>query len=65
MARAGMFQAEVVQENISALIKGEQATKVYTPMDIEGSIKLTLGQVRTFLLIASEKLLLTHFRLIG
>jgi NADH dehydrogenase FAD-containing subunit len=65
MARAGMFQAEVVQENISVLIKGEQATKIYTPMDVEGSIKLTLGQVRILLLLASEKLLLTDFRLIG
>lgn len=65
MARAGMFQAEVVQENIAALIKGEQASKVYAPMDVEGSIKLTLGQVRTLSLLVLEKRLLIDFSLIG
>jgi len=65
MARAGMFQAEVVQENIVALINGQKASKVYAPMDVEGSIKLTLGKVRTSSFLASEKLLLMDFRLNG
>jgi NADH dehydrogenase FAD-containing subunit len=65
MARAGMFQAEAVQKNIAALIKGQQASKVYAPMDVEGSIKLTLGQVSTLSLLASEKPFLMDFRLIG
>jgi apoptosis-inducing factor 2 len=65
MARAGIFQAEVIQENIAALIKGELATKVYAPMSLEGSIKLTLGQVRTLSLLVSEELLLIDFRLTG
>jgi NADH dehydrogenase FAD-containing subunit len=65
MARAGIFQAKVVQENIAALIKGQQASKVYAPMDVEGSIRLTLGQVSTLSLLASKKLLLLDFRLTG
>jgi hypothetical protein len=59
MARAGMFQA---QANSAALIKGQQASNVYAPMDVEGSIKLTLGQVSNLSPLTSEKLLLVDFR---
>jgi hypothetical protein len=46
MARAGFLQADIVQRNIVALIRGQNASAVYTPqVDFEGSIKLTLGKV--------------------
>ncbi|TVY16148.1 Fe-regulated protein 8, partial [Lachnellula arida] len=44
MARAGMVQADIVQGNILALIKGS-TLKTYKPMSIEGSLKLSLGKV--------------------
>lgn len=48
MARAAHFQCEVVISNILSLIKGDQNLKNYKPVvSIEGSIKLTLGKVRT------------------
>lgn len=47
MARAGQFQAEIVQENIIAMISKRNPSTVYKPqLDFEGAIKLTLGKVR-------------------
>jgi hypothetical protein len=46
MARAGLVQADIIQQNIVALINGQNANAVYIPqVDFEGSIKLTLGKV--------------------
>jgi hypothetical protein len=46
MARAGFVQADIAQRNIVALIRGRKVDAVYIPqVDIEGSIKLTLGKV--------------------
>lgn len=46
MGRAGFFQAEVIIQNILAMIQGRKASSVYQSRpDIEGSIKLTLGKV--------------------
>jgi hypothetical protein len=46
MARAGLVQADIAQQNIVALINGQNANAVYIPqVDFEGSIKLTLGKV--------------------
>ncbi|CAG8960263.1 hypothetical protein HYFRA_00012783, partial [Hymenoscyphus fraxineus] len=44
MARAGLFQAEVVRSNIIRLIAGRRL-KEYKPMAMEGALKLTLGKV--------------------
>jgi len=45
MARAGFFQADIVTENILALIQGRRPSKTYTPQSFfEGAIKLTLGK---------------------
>jgi NADH dehydrogenase FAD-containing subunit len=49
MARAGMQQAEIVQENIVSLIKDRKASlKSYVPTYLEGSLKLSLGKVSLF-----------------
>ena len=45
MARAGMVQAEVVQRNIIALIRGSHALETYTPNFVEGVLKLSVGKV--------------------
>jgi hypothetical protein len=46
MGRAGLFQAEVVAENILAMINKRNPTATYSPKKlIEGAIKLTLGKV--------------------
>lgn len=46
MGRSGFFQAEVVIQNILAMIHGREVSSVYQSRpDIEGSIKLTLGKV--------------------
>jgi hypothetical protein len=46
MARAGLVQADIAQQNIVALINGQNANAVYIPqVDFEGSIKLILGKV--------------------
>lgn len=45
MARAGMMQADIVQRNIVALIKGKNLVD-YTPLALEGALKLSLGKVR-------------------
>jgi hypothetical protein len=45
MARAGIMQAETVRKNIVALIKGKELVK-YTPLALEGALKLSLGKVR-------------------
>lgn len=48
MARAAWYQAEVVRQNILALIKGQKPSTTYVPnMEVEGGLKLTLGKVRT------------------
>lgn len=48
MARAGWMQAEVVADNILAVIRGQEPPAIYKPsMFIEGSIKLTLGKTHT------------------
>lgn len=48
MARAAWFQAQVVADNILALIRGEKPSHFYKPkIFIEGSIKLTLGLKHT------------------
>ncbi|KAH8699226.1 putative amid-like NADH oxidoreductase [Talaromyces proteolyticus] len=45
MARAAVFQAEVIVQNILAMISGKEASSVYKPRsDIEGSINLSLGK---------------------
>lgn len=50
MGRAAWFQAEVVVNNISTLIRGESNLAVYKPHTVvEGSIKLTLGKVNDYL----------------
>lgn len=46
MARAGMMQAEIVGGNIVALIKGKKLAE-YTPLALEGALKLSLGKVST------------------
>ncbi|KAL1311466.1 hypothetical protein AAFC00_004409 [Neodothiora populina] len=65
MARAGMFQAEVVLANIMAMIHGRVPRKVYTPRrDIEGAIKLTLGRAHNAIYTmdddGSELLVVSH-----
>lgn len=45
MARAGMFQADIVCQNILAMIHGREPRAIYTPSEMEGGIKLTLGKV--------------------
>lgn len=46
MGRSGFFQAEIVIQNILAMIQGREVSSVYQSRpDIEGSIKLTLGKV--------------------
>lgn len=47
MARAGMMQAEIVRGNILALIN-EKYLVEYTPLALEGALKLSLGKVRTY-----------------
>ncbi|RFU24862.1 hypothetical protein B7463_g11476, partial [Scytalidium lignicola] len=44
-ARAALFQAEIVVQNILKLISGNSTLKTYTPIPLEGSLKLTLGKV--------------------
>lgn len=44
MARAVYFQSNVVADNIGSMLRGRVPSAAYVPMmDIEGSIKLTLG----------------------
>jgi hypothetical protein len=46
MARAGFMQAEIVVQNITSLIRGQPAKRIYKPnWFIEGAIKLTLGKL--------------------
>lgn len=54
MARAGGFQAEIVRQNILALIQGKKSVE-YKPLALEGSIKLSLGKVREPLSIDVSK----------
>jgi NADH dehydrogenase FAD-containing subunit len=49
MARAGMMQAEIVCGNTVSLIKGKKLVE-YTPLALEGALKLSLGKVRRHLL---------------
>lgn len=45
MARAGLFQAEIVLANILAMIHHRRPCKTYVPrVDFEAAIKLTLGK---------------------
>jgi NADH dehydrogenase FAD-containing subunit len=44
MGRAGVFQAEVVCQNIVSMISGDGPRMKYQPSDVEGAIKLTLGK---------------------
>lgn len=47
MGRAGLFQGEVVVQNILAMIDNRTPMATYTPkLLFEGAIKLTLGKVR-------------------
>jgi NADH dehydrogenase FAD-containing subunit len=49
MARASLFQAEIVLQNILAMINNRSPTEIYTPnLFVEGAIKLTLGRVGMF-----------------
>jgi hypothetical protein len=45
MGRAGAFQAEIVCQNLVAMIYNQQARAIYDPNEAEGAIKLTLGKV--------------------
>jgi apoptosis-inducing factor 2 len=46
MARAAWYQAEIVRQNILALIRGQKPSSTYVPnLEVEGSLKLTLGKV--------------------
>ena len=45
MGRAGMMQAEIVCQNILAMIKGKKLDE-YIPLALEGALKLSLGKVR-------------------
>lgn len=46
MGRAGLFQGEVIVQNILAMICGRAPTATYVPnLIIEGALKLTLGKV--------------------
>ncbi|KAI0005256.1 hypothetical protein F4779DRAFT_630147 [Xylariaceae sp. FL0662B] len=45
MARSAWFQAEVVHENIIALIRGRKPARTYVPNpELEGALKLTVGK---------------------
>jgi hypothetical protein len=45
MGRAGLFQGEVIVQNILAMIRGRHPTATYVPnLIIEGALKLTLGK---------------------
>lgn len=49
MARASMFQGDVVVQNVLALVKGNKPRARYHPnWALEGNIKLTLGVVSLF-----------------
>lgn len=51
MARAALFQSEIVVQNILNLLKNRPVEHEYVPkMEIEGSIKLTLGIVSSLCL---------------
>ena len=45
MGRAGAFQAEIVCQNMVAMIKDQVPWAIYKPNAAEGAIKLTLGKV--------------------
>lgn len=48
MARAAIHQADVVHDNILAMINGLTPAHTYKPrLDIEGALKLTLGKSHT------------------
>ncbi len=57
MARAGIVQADIVSDNLNALIRGHEPVASYKPRPgIEGALKLTLGKVGavlTYLPLAS------------
>lgn len=54
MGRAGVFQAEVIIQNILAMIKRRRASSVYKPRpDVEGMIKLSLGKACLLQLVVS------------
>ncbi|OIW28095.1 FAD/NAD(P)-binding domain-containing protein [Coniochaeta ligniaria NRRL 30616] len=44
MGRAGAFQAEIVCQNIVAMIHNQKPWATYRPNEAEGAIKLTLGK---------------------
>jgi hypothetical protein len=46
MGRAASFQAEIVCQNIVAMIDSQEPRAIYKPIEAEGAIKLTLGKVR-------------------
>lgn len=49
MSRAGMAQAEIVLQNILAMIWEREPSATYKPnLLLEGALKLTLGKVRVF-----------------
>ncbi|KAL5391428.1 hypothetical protein DPSP01_001296 [Paraphaeosphaeria sporulosa] len=55
MARAAIFQSEVVLDNIHKMIKGSKDLSTYTPNVVfESAIKLTLGKTRVALYMHKE-----------
>ena len=55
MARAGWLQANVVANNIIAMIAGRNPSKLYKPnMFVEGAIKLTLGKSMSVLYAGND-----------
>lgn len=50
MARAGLFQAEIVRSNIISLIENKGPLLSYVPDAIEGALKLSLGKVSQVLM---------------
>ncbi|KAG4429921.1 hypothetical protein IFR05_014599 [Cadophora sp. M221] len=54
-ARAGGAQAEIVRENIVALIKGKKELSDYVPSALEGSLKLSLGKDECVIYTQDEK----------
>lgn len=56
MARAAWYQAEIVRQNILALIRGQKPSSTYVPnMEVEGSLKLTLGRADWIIYVKPEK----------
>lgn len=48
MGRAGLFQGDIIVQNILAMIRGRAPAAAYVPnLFIEGTLKLTLGKAST------------------